>query len=88
MREAGAPPGRVLGEAWRRRSCGVGVGHRREHALSDAGSAARTTSAATWVPERRGPRRPTRCRARLTSAASATASRWCTADRGVASCTA
>ena len=35
MREAGAPPGRVLGRHGGQDLRGVGVGHRPEHALSD-----------------------------------------------------
>ncbi len=35
MREAGAPSGCVLGRHGGQDLCGVGVGHRPEHALSD-----------------------------------------------------
>ena len=88
MREPVPPAGCVLGRHRGHDLCGVGVGHRPQHALSDdgvggadhvggdAGFVAARTSAADSVSSR------------LTSAASPAASRWCTADRGVASCTA
>ncbi len=64
MREAGAPPGRVLGEAWRPRSVVASAsGIAREHALSDDWiGGADYVGGDAGIPERLGPQRPTRCR--------------------------
>ena len=88
MREAGAPSSCVLAGMAAKIFAASASGIALSTRSPTAGWAARTTSAATRGPLAVRTSMADSVSSRLTSAASAAASRWCTADRGVASWTA